>query len=243
MISEGNAAASTQFPEMVSGNENTSGLPDRSEVPPDQRLGSEAPPDVPMDPRPRRFPPRIPKPPRSLRWRFVRPYPSSSPQREDSVTGGMRTPLGHDKLVNIFDVTRISKDKYQYTVHWYQCPDNTQEFHEDLEGSLVLVAFWNEFKGGRSAMKINEKRVATKEFVDRRRDAFLDVEGTLNVEEVNKPRADIGPRKCLVGARIEKGRLEYMLRWFSYVENEATWEPAENVTAEVLVSRFGVMWA
>ncbi|KAH9972691.1 hypothetical protein BJV77DRAFT_968523, partial [Russula vinacea] len=71
----------------------------------------------------------------------------------------------------------------------------------------------------------------------RRRDAFLDVEGTLNVEEVNKPRADIGPRKCLVvyilGARIEK----YMLRWFSYVENEATWEPAENVTAEVLVSR------
>ncbi|KAH9983735.1 hypothetical protein BJV77DRAFT_1072651 [Russula vinacea] len=87
-------------------------------------------------------------------------------------------------------------------------------------------------------MKINEKRVATKEFVDRRRDAFLDVEGTLNVEKVNKPRADIGPRKCLVGARIGKGRLEYMLWWFSYVENEATWEPAENVTAEVLVSRF-----
>ncbi|KAH9983370.1 hypothetical protein BJV77DRAFT_1072936 [Russula vinacea] len=161
--------------------------------------------------------------------------PPYSPQREDSVTGGMQTPLGHDKLVNIFDVTHISKDKYQYTVH---CPDNTQEFHEDLEGSLVVVAFWNEFKGGRSAMKINEKRVATKEFVDRRRDAFLDVEGTLNVEEVNKPRADIGPRKCLVGARIEKGQLEYMLWWFSYVENEATWEPAENVTAEVLVSRF-----
>ena len=63
MISEGNTAASTQFPEMVSGNENTSGLPDRSEVPPDQRLGSEAPPDVPMDPEALPVPPADSKAP------------------------------------------------------------------------------------------------------------------------------------------------------------------------------------
>ncbi|KAH9974875.1 hypothetical protein BJV77DRAFT_968330, partial [Russula vinacea] len=96
--------------------------------------------------------------------------PPSSPQREDSVTGGMRTPLGHDKLVNIFDVTRISKTSTK---------------------SLVLVAFWNEFKGGRSAMKSMRK---SRYKGIRWRDAFLDVEGTLNVEEVNKPRADIGPQ-------------------------------------------------
>ena len=68
---------------------------------------------------------------------------------------------------------------------WYQCPDNTQEFHEDLEGSLVLVAFWNEFKGGRSAMKINEKRVATKEFVGK---PFFELVST-NLSYLNHSRS------------------------------------------------------
>ena len=57
MISKGNTAASTQFLEVVSGNENTSGLPNQSEVPPDQHLGSEALSDVPMDPEALPVPP------------------------------------------------------------------------------------------------------------------------------------------------------------------------------------------
>jgi hypothetical protein len=39
------------------------------------------------------------------------------------------------------------------------------EFHKDLEGSVLLDAFWREFRGGRSRMKINDRRVASKEFV------------------------------------------------------------------------------
>ena len=142
MISKGNAAASTQFPEMVSGNENTSGLPDRSEVPPDQCLGSEAPPDVLMDPKALLVPPAdseaplvppadsesvpapmdsemAPEPTESLDHVRSGAFngdlsdltPPSSPQREDSVTGGMRTPLGHDKLgkLDLITINYISQ--------------------------------------------------------------------------------------------------------------------------------------
>ena len=135
MISEGNTAASTQFPEVVSGNENTSGLPNQSEVPPDQRLGSEAPPDVPMDPEAPMVPPldseapvppadsksvpapmdseMAPEPMESLDHVQSGAFdgdlsdltPLSSPQREDNVTGGIRTPLGHDKLSKLDLIT------------------------------------------------------------------------------------------------------------------------------------------
>ena len=141
MISEGNTAASTQFPEVVSGNENTSGLPNQSEVPPDQRLGSEAPPDVPMDPEAPMVPPldseapvppadsksvpapmdseMAPEPMESLDHVQSGAFdgdlsdltPLSSPQREDSVTGGMQTPLGHDKLgkLDLITINYISQ--------------------------------------------------------------------------------------------------------------------------------------
>ena len=136
MISEGNTAASTQFPEVVSGNENTSGLPDRSKVPLDQCLGSEAPPDVLMDPEALPVPPidseappvppadsesvpapmdseMAPEPTETLDHIRSEAFdgdlsdltPLSSPQREDNVTGGIRTPLGHDKLSKLDLIT------------------------------------------------------------------------------------------------------------------------------------------
>ena len=142
MISKGNAAASTQFPEVVSGNKNTSGLPNQSKVPLDQRLGSEAPPDVPMDPEAPLVPPvdskaplvppadsesvpapmdseMAPEPTETLDHVQSGAFnsdlsdltPLSSPQREDSVTGGMRTPLGHDKLgkLDLITINYISQ--------------------------------------------------------------------------------------------------------------------------------------
>ena len=136
MISKENAATSTQFPDMVSGNENASGLPNWSEVPPDQHLGSKAPPNVPMDPKAPPVPPvdseaplvppmdseSVPAPMDSemalepmesqdhvrsgaFDGNFSNLTPPSSPQWEDSVTGGMWTPLGHDKLDKLSLIT------------------------------------------------------------------------------------------------------------------------------------------
>ena len=66
MISEGNAAASTQFPEMVSGNEILRVCPTGPKCLWTNVLAQKLHQMCRWIPRPRRFPPRIPKPPRCL---------------------------------------------------------------------------------------------------------------------------------------------------------------------------------
>ncbi|KAH9984340.1 hypothetical protein BJV77DRAFT_1072221 [Russula vinacea] len=151
-----------------------------SEASPDEAVGSEAPPDVPMDSEP------------SLRPTESRD--SAGDSSESELTDPLSSPqqvvrmrLDFDKLVNIFDVMRVSKDEYQ------------------------------------ARLVPNTKL-------------------TMNPDNINKQQEDITPGKWLIvyikAARVAKGQLEYLLRWFQYPDSLSSWVAADQVTAADLVSRF-----
>ena len=50
---------------------------------------------------------------------------------------------------------------------------------------------------------------------------------------------DIYVVEKILGKRIsENGDVEYLLKWFGYVEDEASWEPEENVFCKDLIRLF-----
>jgi hypothetical protein len=48
-------------------------------------------------------------------------------------------------------------------LQWFQQENDSWEEEDRIRGSFVLERFWGEFKGGRSAMRIGESRVASEE--------------------------------------------------------------------------------
>ena len=42
----------------------------------------------------------------------------------------------------------------------------------------------------------------------------------------------------LVGRRVVRGRVKYLVRWLGYSKDQDTWEPAENILDQALIREF-----
>jgi hypothetical protein len=55
------------------------------------------------------------------------------------------------------------------SLQWFALEYETWEDEEALEGHEIISLFWRQFKGGKSALKVGQKRISSKDWLS----AFL----------------------------------------------------------------------